>query len=215
MEAMRVQLSGYIGEINTLKQQNAVLTEKTVQLEANNQDLKTNLDSKITENQQLEAARATLVGEKEALTSKTAALGKKVDIGSVVKVNAVKVTGYKIKDSGKAVKKKYAKNIDRLELCFDLLDNGVVEPGEEDFKIRIITPQGLTLAIEELGSGVLKEKISQQEIRYTTAASVDYQNVANNFCTKWEPNIAFSKGLHGVEIYNKGYLAGKGSFTLK
>ncbi len=215
MEAMRVQLSGYIGEINTLKQQNAALTEKTVQLEANNENLKTNLDSKINENQQLEAARATLVNEKEALTSKSAALGKKVDIGSVVKVSDVKVTGWKIKDSGKAVKKKYAKNIERLELCFDLLDNAVVEPGEEDFKIRIITPQGETLAIEELGSGVLKEKISQQEVRYTTSATVDYQNTASNFCANWEPSTRFSKGLHGVEIYNKGYLAGKGSFTLK
>ncbi len=215
MEAMRVQLSGYIGEINTLKQQNAELTEKTVQLQANNENLKSNLDSKINENQQLEEVRATLVNEKEALTSKSAALGKKVAIGSVVKVSDVRVTGWKIKDSGKAVKKKYAKNIERLELCFDLLDNAVVEPGQEDFKIRIITPQGETLAIEELGSGILKEKISQQEVRYTTSATVDYQNAAGNFCTKWEPNTRFNKGLHGVEIYNKGYLAGRGSFTLK
>jgi len=31
----------------------------------------------------------------------------------------------------------------------------------------------------------------------------------------WEPNTEFQQGEYKVEVYNKGFLAGKGSFELK
>lgn len=215
MTAMRLQLNQYVTELNTLKQDNAALQAKTVKLEKSNESLRTDLTSKIEENSQLETARATLVSEKQDLTSKAADLGRKVDIASAVKVTGVTVTGWKIKNSGKAVKKKYAKNIERLELCFNTLDNRVIPAGEEDFFIRIINPLGETLAVEELGSGVLTEKLNDQQIRYTQSATIDYQNEAGNVCSTWEPNITFDKGKYSVEVYNKGYLSGKGEFLLK
>ncbi len=215
MAAMRTQLNQYVSQLNTLKQENAELQAKTVELEQSNESLRTDLTSKIEENSQLETARATLVSEKQDLTSKAAELGRKVDIASAVKVTGISVTGYKVRNSGKAVKKKYARNIERLELCFNTLDNRVIPAGEESFFIRIINPLGETLAVEELGSGVLNEKLNDQEIRFTQSATIDYDNEASNVCTKWEPNITFDKGKYAVEVYNKGYLAGTGEFTLK
>jgi len=215
MTAMRVQLNQYVTELNTLKTENATLQAKTVELEGSNESLRTDLTSKIEENTQLETARATLVSEKQDLTAKAAELGRKVDIASAVKVAGVTVTGWKIKNSGKAVKKKYARNIERLELCFNTLSNRVIPAGEESFFIRIINPQGETLAVEELGSGVLTEKLNDQQIRYTNTTTVDYQNEAGNVCSTWEPNISFDKGKYAVEVYNKGYLAGTGEFLLK
>jgi len=215
MTAMRAQLNQYVTELNTLKAENAELQAKTVKLEGDNESLRTDLTSKIEENTQLETARATLVSEKQDLTAKTAELGRKVDIASAVKVAGVTVTGWKIKNSGRAVKKKYARNIERLELCFNTLSNRVIPAGEESFFIRIISPQGETLAVEELGSGVLTEKLNDQQIRYTNTTTVDYQNEAGNVCSTWEPNIAFDKGKYAVEVYNKGYLAGTGEFMLK
>lgn len=215
MTAMRVQLDQYVGELNTLKSENAELQAKTVKLESSNESLRTDLTSKIEENTELETVRATLVSEKQNLTAKAAELGRKVDIASAVKVTGISVTGWKIKNSGRAVKKKYAKNIERLELCFNTLDNRVIPAGEEAFFIRIINPQGETLAVEELGSGVLTEKLDDQEIRYTQTTTIDYQNEASNVCSTWEPNISFAKGKYAVEVYNKGYLAGTGDFTLK
>lgn len=215
MTAMRVQLDQYVSELNQLKQQNVELTAKTVKLEKNNESLRNDLTSKIEENTQLETARATLVSEKETLTTKAVSLGEKVSVASVVKISNVEVTGWKIKNNGKAVKKKYAKNIERLEMCFSTIDNTVVPAGEENFFIRIINPLGETLAVEELGSGELTEKLNDQPIRYTKTATIDYQNDRGDFCTTWEPNLSFSKGNYSVEIYNKGYLAGTGEFMLK
>ena len=102
MTAMRAQLSQYVAELNVLKQENAELQAKTVKLEESNESLRTDLTSKIEENTQLETVRATLVSEKQDLTSKAAELGRKVDIASAVKVTDVTVTGFKVRSSGKA-----------------------------------------------------------------------------------------------------------------
>jgi len=215
MEGMRLQLSQYVTELNTLKQANAQLENKAKKLEQDKKVLKKDLDTKISDYQQLESDKAILEGEKNDLTGKTAVLGKKVDIASAIKITEVAVTGWKIKDNGKAVKKKYAKNIERLDLCFATLDNAVVPAGDEEFYIRIISPLGETLAVEELGSGVLTDKTTQEQIRYTKTAMITYDNQAGNFCTSWEPTNSFERGIYNVEVYNKGYLSGKGDFRLK
>ena len=215
MLVMREQLNQYVAELNTLKQENSELRTKTVQLEEDKQSLQTDLTSKVKENQELETVRATLVSEKQTLTEKAADLGRKVDIASAVKVAEINVTSYKIKNNGKAVERKSAKSVERLELCFDALSNRVIPAGEETFFIRIIDPKGETLSVEELGSGILTEKINNQQIRFTQSTIIDYENDQANACAKWEPNIGFSSGNYQIEVYNKGYLAGVGSFSLK
>ncbi|MEL6863869.1 MAG: hypothetical protein AAFP19_05595, partial [Bacteroidota bacterium] len=142
-------------------------------------------------------------------------LAKKVNIASVVKVDNLNVSGEKIRKNGKPVKKKSAKSVDRLKICFNATSNQVVESGNEQFFVRIINPLGETLAVEDLGSGVMTNAASNEEIRYTQVKELDYGNDEVNACMFWEPNTSFQKGTYEVEIYNKGYLAGKGSFTLK
>lgn len=215
MVEMRTQLDGYITEINTLKAENEELVAKTVDLDNRNKTLASDLQAKSSQNDELETARAQLVSEKEDLSSKNAALGQKVSIASVVKVAGVTVTGWKNRRSGKLAKKKYAKNIDKLELCFNTSENLVTPGGQEKFQIRIINPAGETLAIENLGSGELTDMNTKQKVRYTKEETVEYQNESENICLNWEPSTPFSKGLYNVEIYNKGYLAGTGEFQLK
>ncbi len=215
MQNMRTQMDEYLTQINTLKAENEQLTAKTVDLTNRNESLQSDLTSKIAQNEDLESVRATLVSEKADLTSKNAVLGKKVSIASVIKVADIEVTGWKIRKSGKTAKKKYAKNVDRLELCFNTTDNTIAEAGKEAFQIRIINPLGETLAVEEMGSGVLTNQLTDEEVRYTKSEAIDYQNEAGNICTHWEPNAPFDKGIYAVEVYNKGYLAGKGEFRLK
>lgn len=215
MAEMREQLSQYITEVNTLKAENEELLAQTVELGNRNKSLQTDLSSKISQNTDLETARVQLVSEKADLTSKNAVLDKKVNIASVIKISDVVTTGWKIRKNGKAAKKKYAKNIDRLELCFNTTDNLVTASGNEIFQIRIINPLGETLAVEEMGSGVMTDQSTKEQVRYTKAEAVDYQNEAGNVCLNWNPSTPFDKGLYAVEIYNKGYLAGKGEFRLK
>jgi len=87
--------------------------------------------------------------------------------------------------------------------------------GNEAFYIRVINPIGETMAIEELGSGTLKLTKSKEQIRYTQRADIEYESNQENVCVVWEPNTQFSKGIYEVQVYNKGFLAGTGSFQLK
>ncbi len=215
MGEMRTQLDQYVAEVNTLKAENEALLAQNTDLDNQKKSLEQDLTAKSAQNEELETARAQLVSEKEDLTSRNSMLGKKVNIASVIKVADVTATGWKLRKNGKAAKKKYAKNMDRLELCFNTSENLVANPGEETFHIRIITPLGETLAIEEMGSGIIKDESTKEEMRFTKAETVDYQNESGNICMNWEPSTGFDKGLYSVEIYNKGYIAGRGEFRLK
>ncbi len=215
MSEMRSQLDQYVAEVNTLKAENEALLAQNTDLDNQKKSLEQDLTAKSAQNEQLETARAQLVSEKEDLATRNSMLDKKVNIASVIKVADVTATGWKLRKNGKAAKKKYAKNVDRLELCFNTSENLVTNPGEEVFHIRIITPLGETLAIEEMGSGILKDESTKEEMRFTKAETVDYQNESGNICMNWEPTTGFEKGLYSVEVYNKGYIAGRGEFRLK
>ena len=80
--------------------------------------------------------------------------------------------------------------------------------------VRLISPVGETLAIEELGSGVM-ETSNGEQMRYTAVKEYDYNNDEATLCMIWAPNVAFQAGDYQVEIYNKGYLTGEGTFNLK
>ena len=215
MQEMRLQLDQYVAEVQQLKAENEQLMAQNSDLDNQNKSLREDLTAKSAQNDELEQARVKLVSEKENLTKENTMLDRKVNIASVVKVADVRATGWKIRKNGKAVKKKYAKNVDRLELCFNTSENLVTDPGQETFQIRIISPLGETLAVEEQGSGVATNMATQEEFRYTRAEQVDYQNESGQICMNWEPATEFEKGLYTVEIYNKGYVAGKGEFQLK
>ena len=209
IENLEAQVSGYIAEIDQLKADNEALAGENAQLSEEKSMLTADLQNKQAENEMLNDARTQLVSEKEALASK-------VNLASVIKMKSMKVEGMKVKSSGKAVATKRAKQVDKVKVCFTTLDNDVVSPGTERFYIRLINPRGETLAIEDMGSGTITNKATGEEIRFTQYEEVDYNNEEANSCLYWQPtNLAFSAGTYTVEIYNKGYLAGMGSFSLK
>ncbi|MEM9823550.1 MAG: hypothetical protein AAF985_20870 [Bacteroidota bacterium] len=214
MAQLRVQLDQYVAENTKLKEDNEVLTQQNTQLTADNANLEEEVATQMTMNQEHVTARAALVSQNETLENVNSELSEKVTIASVVKVPAIEVTGWKVRKSGKAVKKKKAKSIHRVKVCFTAAANQVVEEGIEKFYLRVIDPTGETLAIEDLGSGVLTSN-NNEDIRYTKVKEIDYSNQDVEACMLWEPNVPFQKGDYQVEIYNKGFLCGKGDFKLK
>ena len=209
IENLKAQVGGYLAQIEELKAANEMLATENQNLNEEKNKLAADLDSKTAENEMLNEVKTKLVSEKEDLS-------KKVSIASVIKMKNVKVEGMKIKNSGKAVVTNRSKQVDKVKVCFTTLDNDVVNPGTERFFIRLINPRGETLAIEDMGSGTLTNKATGEEIRYTQLEEVDYSNEETNSCLYWQPtNLSFIPGTYTVEIYNKGYLAGMGSFSLK
>jgi len=46
------------------------------------------------------------------------------------------------------------------------------------------------------------------------SGTLTYNNEDTEACMDWEPSAQVVKGNYSVEIYNKGYRVGKGSFNL-
>jgi len=214
MTNLRVQMDGYMSENNKLKQDNEILVQQNGELNAVKVSLEGEVATARVMNDELVTAKAALVSQKESLETENASLADKVNVASVVKVMSVKGEGFKIRKSGKVKVKSRASSVDRIRICFDATDNAVVEGGVEKFYVRVINPVGETLAVEDLGSGILTSNMSE-DIRYTKVKEIDYNNEETQACMLWEPNTEFQKGKYNVEVYNKGFLAGKGSFELK
>lgn len=212
MANMQAQLDGYIAQVNELKEQNAQLADANNQLAGERDQLQTDIT---TLSEEYQTTKATLVSEKEELTSKNANLSKTVVRASVINVQGVNVQGLKLKNSGKAKETDRAEKVQQLKVCFNTTENAVAKPGKEQFYVRIINPTGETLAIEEMGSGIMSGSDNKEQIRYTKVKEYDYSNDETQLCFLWEPKVAFEPGTYNVEVYNKGYISGTGKFTFK
>lgn len=125
--------------------------------------------------------------------------------------------GLKVKESGKTKERTHAKNIDRLQFCFDLVENRVIGSGNETFYFRIIDPTGVAIATTSGGGGVIK-LADGKEVQYSTTTTLDFKNESQTgVCTNWDTkgNANLTKGKYVIEVYNKGYSSGRGEFMLK
>jgi myosin heavy subunit len=215
LRGMKLQMEQYLAENEQLKGENQQLKGETRKLREREAVLEGDLESTRMTATQLETEKSQLSTEKQAVEAEKNKLANTVKYASVVDVKYVSVTGMKMRSNGKAVKKKYAKNIDQLKVCFQTTVNDIAKPGVEKFYVRIMSPLGETLAVEELGSGIITDKKTGEQLKYTQVKEYEYSNDETQLCFNWEPNVPFQKGNYLVEIYNKGYMSGSGKFQLK
>ncbi len=215
IELMNSTAAGYLAEIRQLKEANEGLTASNQKLFSDNELLTTNLNQSMKDIERLDSTQAVLVTMKEELSSENGMLSNKVDMAEAIKINAINIEGFKSKDGGDLKSTRKAKNVNVIRSCLVTETNMVTSAGEETFYVRIINPQGETMAIENAGSGVLTNKLTQDEIRYTTSGTVDYNQKDMQVCIDFTPNYTLSAGLYQIETYNKDYMVGKGSFLLK
>jgi hypothetical protein len=208
IDNIKAQVAQYVADIEKLQQENVTLTQTKEQLTTERATLQTDISTKEQEQAELTEAKAVLTSENEVLSHS-------VKVGSVVQVKNARVDALKVRSSGKMTDKKNAKKVDLLKVCFTTMANEVVEPGVEQFYVRIVNPRGETLSVENLGSGSIVNEKTGEEVRFTQAAETEYQNDEQNLCLMWKPDVPFQSGRYSVEIYNKGFLAGKTSFELK
>ena len=211
---LKGQLDGYVTSVNQLKEENELLALQNTTLSNQNQELSQNLTSANTMNEELVQSKNALTSEKESLLSEKSELTKVVTRASVIEVIDVSASAWKVRKSGKPAKTKSAAKTDRIKVCFTTTENAVASSGNEEFFVRVINPIGETMAMENLGSGIMKSA-ENEDMRYTQVKELPYENNAVVGCFLWEPGIAFKSGKHSIEVFNKGFLAGKGTFALK
>ncbi|MDX1478119.1 MAG: hypothetical protein R3301_10480 [Saprospiraceae bacterium] len=205
----------YVDEIETLKQENEQLAEANTILSEEKRILTSEVQKEREANEELSTAQAELLAEKASLEEEKTSLSRTVNFASVIKVENIEATGYRLRNSGKESERKKASVIDGLKIGFTTTENVVAGSGVERFYVRVIDPLGETLAIEDLGSGVLTSSENEAQIRFTQYRDLEYEQEPTNVCVNWQPGLTFNPGNYTVEIYNKGHLAGTTTFSLK
>jgi predicted RNase H-like nuclease (RuvC/YqgF family) len=186
---------------------NAELQKKIQELTAKNQEL-TAKNLEVTHNLEVEKnTTASLSEDKKNLS-------KKVELGSLLHLQSLTVTGEKKKKNGKEVAQKSAKKTDFIKISFETGDNKVLEKGTVSLYIRIINPKGETIALADQGSGTTKLADGGGDVQYSRQIDLDWDQTSQKKSIEWSQNIK-EPGTYKVEVYQSGYLVGKGSVDLK
>ena len=215
MKGLRNLADQYIAETTKLREENERLLTQNTQLTAEKTDLQQKYTIEKQVNEELVQARAVLAAEKEQLAAKNERMSVKVDIAEAIKINFIEVEGYQVKDDGKLKKKSKAKDINMLRTCFLTETNIVTPAGAKKFMVRFINPLGEVLYVDNLSGGVLTDKLTNTQVRYTTSGTMEYNNEDTRGCIDWDVPFQLAKGEYEIELYNNDFMVGKGSFKLK
>jgi predicted RNase H-like nuclease (RuvC/YqgF family) len=198
----KAKIAQYEASIADFQKKVEELTKQNQELTAQNQQLNTDLNAeKQTTN---------------TLTEQNKGLSKKVELGSLLhlqNVQIVGVTGKKNK-KGEDITINKGKKTAQLKVSFETGDNKVLEAGNLSLYVRIINPKGETIAVADQGSGSFKSTETGETIQYTKQADFDWSQTNKKVVVYWSSNVSES-GTYKVEIYQSGYLIGKGEVTQK
>lgn len=215
LEVFRTQAAGYAAQVRDLSAKNASLSQANTQLS----ERKTQLESEVATQTQtisnLNTEKVELTEVKAMIEKENSFLSDKVELGKIVKVNQIDVKAYKQRDRKDAKETSRAKSTDYLQACLKTEINQVVDPGEETFYVKLISPGGETIYDAGKGGGELTNKTDGSAVRYTAKSMTSYNNDEVETCIDYNPGYELPGGNYVVEVYNKGYKVGASNFLLK
>ena len=199
LDEAKGMIAQYETSISDLQKKVVELTAQNQQLMQDNQKLSTDLDS---------AHQTT-----NALSAQNKGLSKQVEIGSLLQLTEVDVNGVKQRGNGKETTVKNAKAAESLRISFQTGQNKVIPNGPLSLYVRVINPKGETISVADQGSGSLQLAESNSQVQYTKKADIDWNQSNKKVTVYWKQNIS-TAGTYKVEIYQTGYLIGKGEVKL-
>ncbi|MEZ5024890.1 MAG: hypothetical protein R2728_16835 [Chitinophagales bacterium] len=191
-----------------------ILREENIALLADKEQLTADLVNEKEKNVILTGEKEVLIVEKTALTKERDELIPIVNYGQVIQVNELHAEAVKLKKNGTEKTARKSKGADKLKVCFDLSKNPVATTGEQEYFVRIISPEGTAIYEEQNGSGIFKSIEDGEDMKYTSNATVDYNKEAKSVCWYWGQTNSYAKGVYTAEVYHRGYKVGTEHFEL-
>lgn len=137
-------------------------------------------------------------------------LAKTVEKASKLTVMNLRTEAIKEKSSGKQVVTERARRADKLKVCFAIAQNEVAKSGNKLYYVQIIDSKNNVLGEKKT------EAFGDMSLTYSFTTTVAYENKAVDVCEFLDGNgVDFEKGVYYVNIFDKGTLVSKTSFTLK
>jgi len=137
-------------------------------------------------------------------------LAKTVEKASKLTVMNLRTQAIKEKSSGREVETSRARRADKLKVCFSIAQNEVAKSGDRTYYVQIIDSKNNVLGEKRT------ENFGEMSLTYSFTTTVAYENKSVDVCENLEGNgVDFEKGTYFVNIFDKGTLVSKTSFTLK
>lgn len=219
LDSMLADLDAMKKEINTVKWQRNKYKKQLVyyQKEVDRQIDRSNKEIALLKEKfkhQIDSLNVKLtaeVQEKETLQGENNRLSDKVEAGSFLKAHNTKIQAFQVKGS-KVKEITKAKKITKLKISFSVAENRVADPGDKEFILRLIGPDGATMSTE---NNMFKPKGSDKEEKYTIKKMINFQNKDLPVSYEWTQTTNFQPGPYKVEIYYDNQITGTASIELR
>ena len=185
--ALDTKMKGMMAQIETLQKTNTTLT--------------TQRDSTVTVLGEAKKYNEVLVGQNEELS-------KTVEIASKLNVSNLKTAAYKLRSSGKQIETEKARKADILKISFRIDENKVAKQGDKTYYVQVIDSKNNVLGDKKT------ETFGENSLTYSFETTVKYENKSVEV-TQDLPGKNFEKGVYFVNVFDKGDLVSKSSFSLK
>ncbi|MEO5777186.1 MAG: hypothetical protein ABIQ27_09775 [Flavobacterium sp.] len=194
-------LQKYRTQYKALEQKMQNLMQEVEVLKTQNQTLTTNLDSTKVVLEDNKKYNQVLVGQNEELA-------KTVEMGSKLSVTNLKTASYKVRSSGKQIATDKASRTDMLQVNFTIAENKIAKSGDKTYYVQVIDAKNNVLGDKATVS------FGDQTLTYSFTTTVKYENKSVNVSEQL-PGKDFAKGTYFVNVFDKGELVSKSSFSLK
>lgn len=182
------------GKMKTLMAENDALKK-------DNAKLTTQRDSTVTVLGEARKYNEVLVGQNEELS-------KTVEIAQKLTISNLKTAAYKLRSSGKQIETDKARKADILKISFTIAENKVAKQGDKTYYIQVIDSKNNVLGEKQT------ENFGDNSLTYSFQTTVKYENKSVNVSQDL-PGKNFEKGTYFVNVFDKGELVSKSSFSLR
>jgi len=194
-------LQKYRTQYKAMEQKMQNLMQEVAVLKKQNQTLTTNLDSTIVVLEDNKKYNQVLVGQNEQLA-------KTVELGSKLSITNLKTASYKVRSSGKQIATDKASRTDMLKINFTVAENKIAKSGDKTYYVQVIDSKNNVLGDKATIS------FGETSLTYSFTTTVKYENKTVEVAEQL-PGKDFAKGTYFVNVFDKGELVSKSSFSLK
>ena len=196
LKKIQAQYNALNSKFQALVKENGLLKDQNMTLVSKVDSLNMALGEKIRFND-------TLVIQNENLA-------KTVEKAQKLIVMNLRTQAFKEKSSGREVVTERARRADKLKVCFSIAQNEVAQSGDKLYYVQIIDSKNNVLGEKRI------ENFGEMTLTYSFTTTVAYENKSVDVCESLDNNgVDFEKGTYFVNIFDKGTLVSKTSFTLK
>ncbi len=201
---------GDVATLRKVQQQYNALNARLKTLLAENEGLKTQNKTLITEKDSMTVALDESRKFNDTLISQNENLSKTVEKASKLVVTNTKAEAIKERNSGKQIVTEKARRADKLKVCFTIAQNAVAKSGSKNYYVQIIDSKNNVVGEKRT------ENFGEKTLTYSFMSTVAYNNESVNVCEFLDgQGVDFEKGNYFVNIFDKSELVSKTSFTLK